>query len=277
MLAAIKNKKWGLVVAFFTILLIYVAVTSYIDTGMGKDNAIYSELENPPTTKTKSVLSGSSGHLSDKSEVMSLINKLSPGFNSDSEVRAFQAELEEWKAARGYVTNANEYGGYSESILLDLAKNGDVQALITLGELRYRTQGFNGAAPFYLKAAVRGSTDALERIASIEEISHYSNAKSPEEKQRYMLKTLAWYKVASLRGDRLPELFMGNAFIANNAINLSAADNQRVAAIAEDLYKGMQDARNKLGLGDFDNSAPDSVKRYFEILERDNMKAKERK
>lgn len=267
---AIKNKKWVMLAVFFSILVVYVIVNNFIDSDIGKDKVLYSEAEHAPSVKTKSVSNASSSHLTDKVDVKALMNKLSPGFNSDSEIKAFQAELKEWRASRGYSTHAGEYSGYSEAILEDLAKNGDTRALSALATLRYRTQGFDGAAPLYSKAATRGDTAALEQLAVIEEISHYKNAKSEDEKYLSMLRTLTWYKVASLRGDRLPELFLGNAFITRNNIRLAEVDNQRIAAMADKLYKGMQDARNNLGLGEFDNSVPDSVKRYFDILEKDN-------
>ena len=267
---AIKNKKWVILVGFFSILLIYVIVSNFIDADMGKDKALYSKVEPVSTVKTESLSNTSSGALTLKADLIAFLNKVSPGFNTDSEIKAFQAELKEWQASRGYSTHADEYSGYSEAILEDLAKNGDTRALSTLAALRYRTHGFNGAAPLYSKAAMRGDTDALGQLALIEEISHYGNAKSEDEKHLSMLRTLVWYRVASLRGDRLPELFMGNAFITNNSIHLSNTDNQRIAAMADKFYKGMQDTRNNLGLGEFDNSVPDSVKRYFDILEKDN-------
>ena len=269
MLVAIKKNRWAMVVGFFSILLIYVIASNSIDADIGKDKALYSEVEPVPSAQTESVSNTSSSDLKLKADLIAFLNKVSPGFNTDSEMRAFQAELKEWEASRGY-SHADEYRAYSEAILEDLAKNGDTRALSALATLRYRTHGFDGAAPLYSKAAMLGDTSALERLGSIEEISHYSNAKSEDEKYLSMLRTLAWYKVARLRGDRLPELFMGDAFITNNNIHLTEVDNQQIAEMADKIYRKMQDERNNQGLGEFDNSVPDIVKRYFDILERDN-------
>lgn len=270
MFIAIKKKKWVIVVCFFGILMIYAFLANYNDTGMGKDAVIHSDVADAPSVAPNSSSTQPSSDLGITVKAKALINKLSLGFSSDAEIKAFQAEKKEWEAARGYVNDADEYGGYSEAILLDLAKNGDVRALTALAQLRYRTHGFDGAANLYYKAATRGSTEALLRLGIIEDTSHYGNAKTETEKKLSMLRVLAWYRVASLRGDRGPELMMGNAFIRMNNIHLSEAENKQIAASAEAIYRRMQDERNKLGLGEFDNSVPDSVKRFFDIQEKEN-------
>lgn len=174
-----------------------------------------------------------------------------------------EAIKKDWFNARGY-GGLGEYSSYSRETLVGLAKQGDTRAVIALGELAYRVQGYKGAMPAYRTAAIQGSTEALLRLGVIEESSHYKNAKTEEERYSSMLNTLAWYKLASLRGDRWPEVSAGNTFLINNGITLTELDNQRINELSQRHYDRMLQTRLEKGLGEFDNSVPEPVTRYFE-------------
>lgn len=181
-----------------------------------------------------------------------------------------QAIYSDWITKRGYTAfSDNEYGSYNEETLTALAKEGDIRAIEKLGDLNYH-HGYGAALPYYLDAATRGSTQVFVKLASIEDISNYSNAKTDDEKHKYALRVMVWCEVANLRGDRWPAASQGNYLMTKANLALSEQDKKYISLQAKDIYQRLQEQRNEMGLGEFDNSVPDAVNRKVGSWERGN-------
>lgn len=71
----------------------------------------------------------------------------------------------------------------------------------------------------------------------------------------------------TLRGDRLPAIIGSKDFIKINKLDLSIEDQQKIQARSQEIYADLVQKRSALGLGEFDNSVPDSVNRYLDFLD----------
>jgi len=170
-------------------------------------------------------------------------------------------------------SGGNDYDNYDMSTLQKLAESNDIQAMHALATLylseKYGLEyGFKYAEPLYWKAAILGSTTALTELASIHDSKYRYGKYTPEEKRTAILEALAIHKVAALRGDRFGLITIGRIMLDNNGMrDISIAEEKFVDARTHEIYLDLQTKRSDLGLGPFDNSVPDSVKRYFEKLE----------
>jgi hypothetical protein len=182
-----------------------------------------------------------------------------------------KAEINAWLSARGYrpnFTDIDEYASYDKATVEQLAQNGDIRAMQRLGDLLLGVDaGFAKSKSAFTDAAVHGSTAAMEAIGTVLESFVYSNAKTVLEKREAVLDVLAWYNAAALRGDRLPISESAGSFIRINKIGLSDQDRVEIQARSQKIYDDLLQKRRALGLGEFDNTVPDSVNKYFDFLE----------
>jgi hypothetical protein len=181
------------------------------------------------------------------------------------------AVIAQWKKERGYavfVEGNQNYDSYNLETLEKLANDGDglaVQALARVNMLK----GFDNGINIYQKAAVKGSTEALALIAASIQGVRFNNASSPEEKKAALIESLAWDNVAALRGDR-QSIISEMTLLKSKGITIETADQAVIKVRAQEIYNELQQERNALGLGDFDNSVPDAVRAYFDDLEAIN-------
>lgn len=186
------------------------------------------------------------------------------------------AVVKNWFTERGYSSwsgNPNEYSSYNEETLKKLADGGDIRAMDALGKLYLDTAhaadyGLNAAIPLYTKAAIYGSTDALQSLGVSKEIRGYLRADTDEARKVEALEVLSIYNVSALRGDKFPNDTVAAAFISNNSIVLTEADQQKINERSLQIYNDLQQKRRDLGLGDFDNSVPPEVNKFFVQLEK---------
>ncbi len=177
-------------------------------------------------------------------------------------------EVAQWKVSMGY-TNAdlpaNEYTSYDEATLRKLADNGDVKAMLALGAHYTNSTNPNAspdvAAPFYHKAAVYGSTAALQRLGTIAEVEMAFSSLPAEQKHVAMLEVIALSKVAAIRGDKYPLTSILRKY--EDEIQFTNHDFEFIDKRGQEIYNELQQQRNALGLGPFDNSVPDAVRRNF--------------
>ena len=185
---------------------------------------------------------------------------------------ADRAELAKWEMGRGYKDKSNGYESYDEATLKKLVDAGDIQAMHRLAEI-YRDDdhimefGFEAAKDLYTKAAIYGSTEAFSRLGSIDWTLVYDKLKGDDPmRHQAALEILATYNVAALRGDQWPNLAAADTFKSINKIKLSVEDEAFIESRAKEIYAELQGKRYELGLGEFDNSVPDSVRRFFDEL-----------
>ncbi len=179
-------------------------------------------------------------------------------------------ELEAWLLDRGYdsYSNRGDYESYSDETLSKLAKTGDLKAIGLLIP-KYMEKGDKETATRLMNTAVvYGSIVHLDNL-TIYSAPDYTNDKTEESRRPAALETLALTKVMALRGDKSLSEVSANSFIKsykrkyNTDLTLSEEERKIVDQRAKDIYDDFQQVRRSLGLGDFDNSTPASVNKFF--------------
>jgi len=189
---------------------------------------------------------------------------------------ADQEEMNQWSYARGFTLmlpgKQSDYEGYTNEILKTLANEGDIHAMQTLAA---RIGGAQGVALLKL-AAAHGSTMALLSmaidVASNYEVAELNGAPLPdEEKRKLQVESKAYYEAIGLRGD---EEFRrsGDRHFADEKVEFTQAEQHYIKERAKAIYDELQQQRTELGLGEFDNSVPDSVKKYLATFEKPTIK-----
>jgi len=180
-------------------------------------------------------------------------------------------EIDQWLYSRGYTSSLSgkdeEYKSYSLEALKTLANGGDINAMLVLaGKIAVTNE--TESKLLIKRAAAFGSTRALQLLAIDIEYSA-SLAKQPlpaEEKRKLQLESMAYYEVAALRGDKVTWHYGESSFKNAGKIDFTETEWQQIKASAKIIYNELQQQRTELGLGEFDNSVPDSVKKYADIL-----------
>ena len=185
------------------------------------------------------------------------------------------AEVKQWFRERGnfYASEDIEYKNHNEATLRTLANGGDIRALHELAD-RYIYEKISGPEGYgveateelFWKAAVYGSTEALSRLALNKETLDYSDTGPERENRKHALEIISLYNTAALRGDEWPNLVNAKDFKFLNHINLSDDEKKYIEQRSQEIYNHLLQKRIELGLGDFDDSQPESVKKYFARL-----------
>lgn len=174
-------------------------------------------------------------------------------------------EVEEFRRSQGHglILENSDINSYDIKTLKELAHSNEIQVLHALA-LKYLSIG-EGTKAFntYKTAAIHGSTEAIERMASFYAEEYYLNTSATsEEKKAFAHAALGFYHAAVLRGNH-EALSTAKAFIGVNDIQLSESDHLHIADIANSIYSELELNREKLGLEPFDNSVPEAVKDYY--------------
>ena len=179
-------------------------------------------------------------------------------------------ELNAWLIDRGYdsYTNRGDYESYSEETLSKLAKNGDLKAIGLLIP-KFLERGDVGTAIRLMNTGVvYGSTAHLDNLTLFSG-PNASNDATEESRRPAVLETLALTKVIALRGDTSLSENSKSTFLKNYKqkynmdITLSDEEKRMIDERAQEMYDSYEDVRRSLGLGDYDNSAPEGVKKFF--------------
>lgn len=182
------------------------------------------------------------------------------------------AEVTNWYAERGKFISGegeSEYLSYNQDTLEKLALGGDIRAMQMLAKMymdreHFEQYGFVAAKKQYWNAAVHGSTEALIVLATLERTLVYDLATDEAEKKAQALEVLAIYKAVELRGDLWSPSNQVPVFKEMNHISISEIEQATINQRAQQIYSDLQQQRKEVGLGDFDNSIPESVKKFSE-------------
>jgi hypothetical protein len=163
-----------------------------------------------------------------------------------------------------YETPNDAYVSYDQQTLEKLAGSGDVRAIQALAKLLDSQYKFSEAQNLYKRAAVLGSTYALaelSRTAAGESIGELAL----DVKKAHVLESMAYAKVAAMRGDSFRYFADMGVPTATNPtqIPLTQDDYASVQPLAQKIYDSLQTQRSELGLGAFDNSVPPEVAESF--------------
>ncbi|MFO1389712.1 hypothetical protein [Cellvibrio sp.] len=193
---------------------------------------------------------------------------------------AEREKVHKWYIEQGYYDFDDQnqsYRSYDQATLETLAAKGDLRAIDALAKL-YMTEEFvreNGLASStqqFRNAAIWGSTFAFVRLATRYESEVYMFSKTPEEKRYAALEVLALYSAGELRGEKWMNRDSARTFKKLQGITLNETEQKFVAERANQIITDLQQERRRLGLGDFDNSVPPEVERFFNTLEEIDKK-----
>lgn len=203
----------------------------------------------------------------------SLAEKIAPSSPEIKTLAGTPSEAEvvrKWEESRGRFDEESlkDYAGYDLDTLRSLVANGDVKAMIALARLYISEQyageyGVKYSMPLLKVAAIHGSSYAMELYAIQYEAEHFVNGTSD---RNVLLETLSWNNAAALRGDVYPNN-SATLDLRRKNIQLSANEIQSIRNRSEEIYQQLLSERKNMGLGDFDNSVPVEVQKYFAYLE----------
>ena len=177
-------------------------------------------------------------------------------------------EIKEWFSSKGYFTKEDSavYESYNDETLKSLGKQGD---LLALDLLISRSAGNEKAVMQYITVgAVYGSTTALDSL-TIYTAPKSTNNMTEESRRPAALETLAVTKVIEMRGDRSlaqsSKVSFLNSYKRRYDTDLKISDDEQkyVDSRAQEIYDQLQKIRHEVGLGDFDNTEPTSIKKVF--------------
>lgn len=181
-------------------------------------------------------------------------------------------EIDQWLASRGYKLENQKYKWklyklLSSKMLDNLLKKCDGWAI---GTLAFQASANRDAkVAVYERAIVYGSTSAIESVAyrgkSFGLYPRDGNI-SEATKRAGLLEMMSWYEFAKLRGDRYAYALTGKEIFKRFEIQFTAEELQQVKDKAATLYKDFSARRAELGLGEFDNTEPQSVKLWVDKL-----------
>lgn len=177
-------------------------------------------------------------------------------------------EIKEWFAARGNYNfedpaGQDDYKNYDLEVLKKLGEVGDVRAIHQLIE---KADDLNAKANLSHRAAIYGSTAAIERLGFLIEDKAQLKFKTLDEQKPHLIEILSYFEAAKLRGDESVNIFSGNDLLRKYPTDLSREDLSNIKSRAKDIYNDLQKSRMEVGLGEFDNSVPQSVGEYFKEL-----------
>lgn len=177
-------------------------------------------------------------------------------------------QVSEFRKQRGYSLKSenSDYNNYDIATLESLSDSGDFVATQILAQKYHELNRRKEAYETYAKSAIYGSTSALRSLATFHQSQYYMSSSIDETQQiEAALDVLAFFQAAVIRGDT-EALVDAKAFIDVNEMQLSESDRQEVYSRGKRIYNILSEVRASMGLGEFDNSIPDSLKGYYDYF-----------
>lgn len=183
---------------------------------------------------------------------------------------ASAAKVRNWFATRGTYSfygpeHQDDYQNYDRETLEKLSNSGDIHAMHILSD---RSSTVDESKSILDRAAVYGSTEALAQIGAINEIKNKIHQKTPEERKPIILESLAYYEAAQMRGDWWVKIQRGESLLSRYPTEITQKDSAYIQNRGKEIYENLQKQRTELGLGEFDNSVPDEVMKFYEEMLR---------
>ncbi len=170
-----------------------------------------------------------------------------------------RSEHQTWRRNRGFAdeNTQNVYDAYSNETLELLMKQNDIFATQTLAKRQYEKErdgklDFIKTKALYYRAAVQGSTYALDELGSLDaQLSSVYQQSSPALAYKYSLDSRAWAEVKKIRGDTFSS-FAGAKMIPETFAETELIE---IREQAKNLFDDLSIQRQQLNLGAFDNAA----------------------
>lgn len=175
-------------------------------------------------------------------------------------------QIMEWSARIGFPQGSSEYETYDFDTLLELAKQGDIQALHLVGKKSITDEDTDVARYYFTDCAARGSVACILDLASLNQRELFPTTaigyKENEDSQRkQIIEMMAWYETAERRGF-VPVQVQREAIKKNFQIELTAEEVSRITQRSNEQYEMLEDMRRSYGFDPFDNTVPEAVLRF---------------
>lgn len=169
------------------------------------------------------------------------------------------------------------YASYSESMLIDLADQGDLMAIkqlynrylhallndpkaggvVTIESLDRQQQAHDRVEKYLYEAILHGDRELLERGDRL--FVTHPDPVNPANARAVTLDNLAFFEFVGMRGKRWESYHrkisvVNVAEMLNGPLNLSEAEKAAIHNRAQQIYDELESKRIELGLGPFDNS-----------------------
>lgn len=183
---------------------------------------------------------------------------------------ATRAKIIEWFESHGVYgfrgpDEQSDYQNYDLETLKKLGDSGDIRALHMLAG---KAESIGESNAILFSAAIHGSTGALSQIALSLETEFDIRNKSVEERKPYIMESLAYYDAAQLRGDWWGNIQGKDSLLKRYPTEFLDVEKAYIQNRAQEIYDDLQQKRTQMGLGDFDNSVPDEVIKFYEEMLR---------
>ena len=179
------------------------------------------------------------------------------------------ADMKKWDEDIGYIPKEDTaiYEGYDMQTLESMTQAGDGRAATTLANKYVDAGNFQKAKSYYWEAAALGVTASLGNLALLSEPASYAGISLDERKDK-IKEVMALLKLAELRGDMRTANIVGKGVIQTYQANFgklefNESETKQIEARAQQLYSTLENRRREFGLGDFNNSTPDIIKKRY--------------
>ena len=143
-----------------------------------------------------------------------------------------------------------------------MGDQGDLKALDLLAWRHMQLLNRESAVKTYRKAAVLGSTWALQQLGAIAYKARYKKGVNVEQKIKDRAEIeLSYYQAAILRGDT-NFLSTAEVYLEVREIELTDADKKTIRENGIKIFNELKAERAKIGLSEFD-SMPLSVREFY--------------
>jgi len=270
----INHRKVSIIILLSVFVIVFIGYKSYVKDRGARNVFDSAAIDHSSDLSTPSTMNHQTPkHQAEASEpINEKINTDSAKENSIALTPAETGELKSWVTARGYFSwkDAEIYETYSNQVLDELGKQGDIKALNILTSRMVRSGDMSAAIRYANMNIVLGSTTALDTLTifTLPPVLE----KNATKIRSAILETLAVAQVMNLRGDRtLANVSMHDTVSTYKIryeadLTLTDAEQQFVEKRGQELYDAYQQIRRDKGLGDFDNEDPSPVKRFFESI-----------
>ncbi|GAA6168033.1 hypothetical protein [Sessilibacter corallicola] len=176
----------------------------------------------------------------------------------------YYQELEDWQHAQGFFVKEDfqPYDGYSEDTLLSLAYQGDLLAIEILSQ-KYLSEHKDIVKYRAIRelSIISGSifSISLRMNSLIREARELNHNDKQHEFNEFLGEAIIFSNLAIMRGS-YSSSWQINHFLDEYEIEFDEEQLQQFKRHAQDLYDLYENERIQLGLGEFDNSIPKSVR-----------------
>ncbi len=183
------------------------------------------------------------------------------------EVKYLEDDKKRWELSRGYFDESDYelYASYDGAAIKKLASSGDLLALAIWAKSLKKQDHDKEAFQTKMISAMYGSSEALVSISTVHETKSWDKDISEQEKLHHVKAMLVYAEIAAMRGDR-NGVVSGLLELNRQGVELSKDDIIEISTAAKEIYSGLEEQRELLGLGPFDNEEDPFVQAQMDFM-----------